>query len=283
MKHNLHPCLWMNGNAKEAATFYCSLFADSSITTETPLVIKFNVNGEDIMLLNGGPQFQLNPSISFSVVCETDEEINTLFAKLSAGGKVLMPLDKYEWSERYAFLQDRFGTAWQLIKGKYSDVNQKLTPCLLFVNKSFGKAEAAMRFYTDLFPASFIEGILLYSPEEQPMTGAVKHAQFVLDGKVFMVMDGYGEHGFSFNEAFSFVVECDTQEEIDFYWNKLTEDGGAESMCGWLKDKFGVSWQIIPKVLGDLMSNKENDGKVMHALLQMKKLDIHTLQKVATV
>lgn len=278
MQHNLHPCMWMNGNAKEAASFYCSLFANSSITTDTPMVVKFQVNGELFMLLNGGPQFQLNPSISFSVICEADEEINTLFEKLSDNGKILMPLDKYPWSELYAFLQDKYGMAWQLIKGKYSDVKQKITPCLLFVNKSFGQAEAAMRFYTGLFPASSIEGILLYGPDEQPMTGAVKHAQFVLDDKVFMVMDGYGEHAFAFNEALSFVVECNTQDEIDHYWNQLTADGGEESMCGWLKDKFGVSWQIIPKKLSQLMTDTEKSNRVMQALLKMKKLDIATLE-----
>ncbi|HEX4956662.1 MAG TPA: VOC family protein, partial [Lacibacter sp.] len=96
--------------------------------------------------------------------------------------------------------------------------------------------------------------------------------------KVFMVMDGYGEHSFSFNEAVSFVVECETQNEIDFYWNTLTADGGAESMCGWLKDKFGVSWQIIPKKLSQLMTDAERSGRVMQALLKMKKPDIATLE-----
>jgi predicted 3-demethylubiquinone-9 3-methyltransferase (glyoxalase superfamily) len=281
MKHHLHPCLWMNGNAKEAAAFYCSVFDNSSITADTPLVVKFRVNNEDFMLLNGGPQFQLNPSISFSVVCETDEEINQLFSKLSADGKILMPLDQYPWSDRYAFIQDQYGTAWQLIKGKYSDVNQKITPCLLFVGNSFKKAEAAMKFYVEVFPRSAVEGILLYPADSSEAAGAVQHAQFTLDEKVFMVMDGYGEHAFSFNEAVSFVVECDTQDEIDFYWNSLTADGGNESMCGWLKDKFGVSWQIIPKVLAELMSNKETGSKVIQALMQMKKLDIAQLQKAA--
>lgn len=278
MKHHIHPCLWFNGNAKEAAVFYCSVFENASITTDTPMVVKFRVNEESFMLLNGGPYFQLNPSISFSVICETEEEINHLFAKLSADGKILMPLDKYPWSEHYAFLQDKYGTAWQLIKGKYSDVNQKITPCLLFVGNSFKKAEAAMKFYVEVFPQSTVEGILLYPPESGEAAGAVQHAQFTLDEKVFMVMDGYGEHSFAFNEAVSFVVECETQDEIDFYWNTLTADGGAESMCGWLKDKFGVSWQIIPKKLSQLITDGERSGRVMQALLKMKKLDIATLE-----
>jgi predicted 3-demethylubiquinone-9 3-methyltransferase (glyoxalase superfamily) len=268
----------MNGNAKEAAEFYCSLFTNASITTDTSMVVKFRVNDQSFMLLNGGAQFQLNPSISFSVICETDEEINTLFAKLSGNGKILMPLDKYPWSERYAFLQDKYGLAWQLIKGKYSDVNQKITPCLLFVGNSFKKAEAAMKFYTQVFPQSAVEGILLYPPESGEAAGAVQHAQFTLDEKVFMVMDGAGNHAFAFNEALSFVVECNTQDEIDHYWNKLTADGGEESMCGWLKDKFGVSWQIIPQQLSQLMTDAERSGRVMQALLKMKKLDIATLE-----
>ena len=278
MKHHIHPCLWFDGNAKEAAAFYCSAFENATITTDTPMVVKFRVNDESFMLLNGGPQFQLNPSISFSVVCETEEEINHLFAKLSANGKILMPLDQYPWSERYAFLQDKYGTAWQLIKGKYSDVNQKITPCLLFVGNSFKKAEAAMKFYVEVFPQSAIEGILLYPAESGEAAGAVQHAQFTLDDKVFMVMDGYGEHSFAFNEAVSFVIECETQDEIDFYWNSLTSDGGEESMCGWLKDKFGVSWQIIPKKLSQLMTDAERSGRVMQALLKMKKPDIATLE-----
>jgi predicted 3-demethylubiquinone-9 3-methyltransferase (glyoxalase superfamily) len=278
MKHNIHPCLWFDGNAKAAAELYCSLFANATITVDTPLVINFEINGEKFMGLNGGPHFQLNPSVSFSVLCETDDEINQLFSILSIDGKILMPLDKYDWSERYAFLQDRFGTAWQLIKGKYSDVNQKISPCLLFTGNRFKKAEAAMKFYVEVFPHSAIEGILLYPAESGEAAGAVQHAQFTLDEKVFMVMDGYGEHDFTFNEAVSFVVECDTQHEIDYFWNTFTTDGGKESMCGWLKDQFGISWQIIPKALGTLMSNPEKGQRVMQALLKMKKLDIATLE-----
>ena len=242
------------------------------------MVVNFNLSGEQFMALNGGPMFKHNPSVSFSVICETNDEINMLYEKLVTDGKVMMPLDKYDWSERYAFIQDRFGVAWQLIKGKFSDVNQKISPCFLFVGKSFGQAEAAVKFYSTIFPSSAIEGVLLYPKDAEPMGGTVQHAQFTLDGKVFMAMDGYGEHQFAFNEAMSFVVECETQEEIDFFWNTLTAGGGAESMCGWLKDKFGVSWQIIPKKLGTLMSDPDKAPRVMQALLKMKKPDIAVLE-----
>ena len=233
------------------------------------------------MGLNGGPVFKPNPSISFFVVSESDEEINDLWKQLSEGGFAMMPLDKYEWSEKYGFLQDRFGLSWQVMKGKYSDVNQKITPSFLFTNKQYGHAEAAVKFYTEMFPSSSINGILLYGEGEEQAARKVKHSQFILDNKVFMAMDGPGSHEFTFNEAISFVVECNSQEEIDNYWKKLTADGGQESMCAWLKDKFGISWQIVPIKLGELIGSpdKEKAGRAMQAMLKMKKIVIADLQK----
>ena len=281
MKNNIHPCIWYDGNAKAAAEFYCSLFPNSTITADTSLVVNFEVGGQKFMGLNGGPMFTPNPSISFFVICESDEEINELWKQLSQNGKIMMPLDKYDWSERYGFLEDKFGLAWQLMKGNYSDVNQKITPSFLFTGDKYGKAEEAVKFYTALFPASSITGILLYGEGEEQAAGNVKHAQFILDDKVFMAMDGPGSHGFGFNEAISFVIECNDQEEVDFYWNNLTEDGGQESMCGWVKDKFGVSWQIIPAKLGELMASadREKANRAMQAMLKMKKIIIADLQK----
>ena len=282
MNNNIHPCLWYDSNAKAAADFYCSLFPNSKITINTPMVVNFELNGQKFMGLNGGPMFKSNASISFMVISESDNEINELWKQLSEGGFVMMPLDKYDWSERYGFVQDRFGLSWQIMKGKYSDVNQKITPTFLFVGRNYGNAEAAVKFYTEVFPASSISGILLYQENEgEQQAGRVKHSQFILDGKVFMAMDGFGSHEFAFNEAISFVVECKDQEEIDYYWGKLTADGGQESQCGWLKDKFGVSWQIIPRILGKLMSDPAKSQKVMAAFMQMKKFDIKTLEKAA--
>ncbi|GAB2833297.1 VOC family protein [Ferruginibacter profundus] len=282
MNNNIHPCIWYDGNAKAAAEFYCGLFPDSKITADTPMVVNFQLNGQKFMGLNGGPMFKSNPSISFMVISESDEEINMLWEKLTDGGMVMMALNKYDWSEKYGFCQDKFGLAWQIMKGKYSDVNQKITPTFLFVGNNYGRAEAAVKYYTKVFPASSINGILLYQENEgAEQAGKVKHSQFIIDGKVFMAMDGFGNHNFAFNEAISFVVECKDQQEIDYYWNTLTADGGKESMCGWLKDPFGVSWQIIPAVLGKLMSDPAKAGKVMQAFMQMKKFDIAALEKAA--
>jgi predicted 3-demethylubiquinone-9 3-methyltransferase (glyoxalase superfamily) len=277
MNNNIHPCIWFNGNAKAAAGFYCSLFPGSKITADTPMVVNFELSGQKFMGLNGGPMFKPNASISFTVICETDEGTNELWKPLSADGMIMMPLDKYEWSERYGFVQDRFGVCWQIMKGKYSDVNQRITSTLLFVGNSFGKAASAVKFYTQVFPQSSIDGILLYAKEEGEAAGAVKHSQFILDKKVFMAMDGAGNHPFAFNEGISFVVDCDTQDEIDYYWNKLTAEGGQESQCGWLKDKFGVSWQIVPTILGKLMTDPERAPRVMQVFMKMKKFDIEAL------
>jgi predicted 3-demethylubiquinone-9 3-methyltransferase (glyoxalase superfamily) len=278
MNNNIYPCIWYNGNAREAAAFYCTVFPHSKIMADTPMVVNFELYGQKFMGLNGGPQYKTNPSISFFIICETDEEINELYAKLMDGAIPMMPLGAYPWSDRYAFLQDKFGLSWQLMKGNYNDVNQKITPSFLFVGNHFKKAEAAVKFYTDIFPQSSIDGLLLYTKEEGQAAGAVKHSQFSISKKVFMAMDGPGEHTFAFNEAVSLVVECKNQEEIDYYWNSLTADGGAESMCGWLKDKFGVSWQIVPVVLETLMSNPEKASKVMEAFMKMKKFNIAALE-----
>ncbi len=277
MNNNIHPCIWYNGNAIAAAEFYCTLFTNSKITTNSPMVVKWELAGQTFMGLNGGPMFTPNASISFFAISETDKEINKLYEKLSDGGMVMMPLDKYDWSERYAFVQDKFGLCWQIMKTAYSNVNQKITPCLLFTGNSFGHAEAAVKYYTQVFTPSAVDGIKLYEESEGPAAGKVKHSQFILDGKVFMAMDGYGEHAFAFNEGISFVVECNDQEEIDYHWNTLTSNGGQESMCGWLKDKFGISWQIIPKNIGALMMHPANGQKAMQALMQMKKIEIAKL------
>ncbi|MBL0146603.1 MAG: VOC family protein [Chitinophagaceae bacterium] len=279
MSNNIHPCFWYNGNAKAAAEFYCTVFPDSKITVDSAMVVNFELYGQKFMGLNGGPQFTFNPSVSFMVTCEHDAEIDELWNKLSDGGFVMMPLNKYDWSERYGFLQDKFGLSWQIYKGNYSYVNQKITPTFLFIGDNYGRAEASVKFYTKVFSSASIDSILLYTKEEGPQAGKVKHAQYILDGKVFMAMDGFGPHQFAFNEAISFVIECKDQQEIDYYWDTLIADGGRESMCGWLKDKFGVSWQVIPNVIGKLMSDPAKGQSVMQAILQMKKLDIAKMEQ----
>lgn len=274
MNNQIHPCLWFDGQAKEAATFYCAVFPGSTITTDTPMVVNFEIRGKKFMGLNGGPVFSINPSISLFVTCKTEEETNRIYAALAEGGTPLMAIGKYDWSERYGWIKDKFGMTWQVM---LSEEEEKIAPSLLFTSGNFGKAEAALNFYTAVFDHSGID-MLQYYAQDTPFAGKVLFSQFNLNQYAVIAMDGPGEHAYTFNEAVSFVVECHNQEEIDYYWNKLTE-GGKESMCGWLKDKFGISWQIIPAHLGKIMSDPERGARAMQALMKMQKLDIKALEE----
>lgn len=279
------PFLWFDRQAEEAVKLYTSIFADSAMNQvvrngDAVLTVGFTLGGQHFAALNGGPMFKLNPSISFFVVCETEAEADAVWATLLKDGEVMMPYDKYEWSEKYGWLNDRYGVSWQISFGKIADVGQKFTPTLMFTGEQQGRAEEAINFYTSLFKDSSVSGILRYGPKDSDPDGTIKHAQFKLDGQVFMAMDSAMPHAFQFNEALSFVINCDTQAEIDYYWNKLTADGGAESMCGWLKDKFGVSWQVVPPVLSQMLGSPDaaKSQRVMEAMMQMKKLDIGVLK-----
>jgi predicted 3-demethylubiquinone-9 3-methyltransferase (glyoxalase superfamily) len=276
MSNPIYPCLWFDGQAKEAASFYCTVFNNSSITSENPMVVIFDLEGQKTMALNGGPVFKINPSISFFVNCSSIEEIDNLWNKLSDGGSALMALDTYPWSPKYGWVKDKFGLTWQLMLGDFPAGMPKIIPSFLFSNNQFGKAKAAIEYYTSIFPNSKINPLQLYAENEVQPVGNVKFGHFELNNKLFAAMDGPGNHEFDFNEGFSLVVDCANQEEIDFYWEKLTL-GGQESMCGWLKDQFGVSWQIVPQILGSLMNNPEKANKVMQAFLKMKKFDIQAL------
>jgi predicted 3-demethylubiquinone-9 3-methyltransferase (glyoxalase superfamily) len=286
MKKNIFPCFWFDpetASAQSAADFYREVFRDAKITSDTDVVVNMELFGQKVILLNGGPQFRPNPSISLFMVFETMEEIDQTWQKLTNEGFVLMPLDKYEWSEKYGWVQDKYGINWQLTHGKISDVGQKFAPLLFFTGAKHGKAEEAVNLYTSVFKDSSIDGILKYTKEDQNTYahGKVKHAQFKLHGHTFMAMDSGVENDHPFSEGVSIMVECSNQVEIDYYWEKLTADGGEESMCGWLKDKFDVSWQILPDSLLNMVthSDKERSKRVMDAFMQMKKFDIATLEK----
>jgi predicted 3-demethylubiquinone-9 3-methyltransferase (glyoxalase superfamily) len=276
MNNPIYPCLWFDGNAKDAAEFYCSVFKNSVITSESPMVVMFESAGQKFMFLNGGPQFKINPAISFFVSCETAEETEVTWKKLLDGGTVLMPIDKYDWSERYGWLQDRFGVNWQLMTGRIGDSEQKFTPALMFTGLQNGNAEKAINFYASVFECSGAKNILRYSKDQNEIEGNLAHAQFFLGKHLFVAMDSSFQHQFSFNEGVSFVVECETQKEIDYYWAGLTL-GGSEGQCGWLKDRFGVSWQIVPSILSKLMSDPSRSERVISAFLQMKKFEIEKL------
>ncbi|HEX9061150.1 MAG TPA: VOC family protein [Clostridia bacterium] len=287
------PCLWYDNQAEEAANFYTSAFNDSRIINVTHygdqgadisgkpagtvMTVAFELDGTEFTALNGGPYFSFTPSISFFVSCENEKEINELWEKFVPGGMILMELGKYPFSERFGWVQDKFGVSWQLSLARY---RQKITPFLMFSGDQFGKAEEAINFYISLFSNSSIDRIERYLKGEEEPEGTVKHASFLLDGQAFMAIESSMEHQFTFTEAISLFVSCETQDEIDILWEKLSH-GGEKVQCGWLKDRFGVSWQIVPDVLGEMLSDPdpEKSQRVMQAMLQMKKIDIAGLRR----
>ncbi len=279
MKNKIYPCLWFEGQAKQAADFYCSIFSNSKITADTPIVVTWEINGHKIMGLNGGPMFKINPSISFFVTFAAAKEVEEKYNKLMDGGQVMMALDKYPWAEKYAWVKDKFGMTWQLMLATEQNIAGRFLPSMLFTSKQFGRAEEALKFYTSVFPDSSSILELKY-PDGDENAGKMMYSEFNINKLEVIAMDGPGPHEFIFNEAFSFVVDCNDQAETDNYWNKLTADGGEESMCGWLKDKFGISWQIVPRRLIELMneSNHEKAGRVMQAMMKMKKIVIADLE-----
>jgi predicted 3-demethylubiquinone-9 3-methyltransferase (glyoxalase superfamily) len=227
------------------------------------------------MGLNGGPMYKINPSISLFVYCGSIAETERIWNRLIVGGEALMPLDSYPWSKKYGWLRDRFGVTWQISVSDTEDSSLKITPSLLFTGGQFGRAEEAINYYSSVFDNSYT-GMLLPYPAEDPNHGKVLYSEFKLNDYDLIAMDGPGVHEYSFDEGVSFVVGCHTQQEIDYYWAKLTE-GGHESMCGWLLDKFGVSWQIVPSTMSEMMDEPEKAARVIKAFMKMKKLDMAIL------
>jgi predicted 3-demethylubiquinone-9 3-methyltransferase (glyoxalase superfamily) len=159
--------------------------------------------------------------------------------------------------------------------------NQRITPVFMFVGPGFGKAENAIRFWASVFhPAALLSSTYYTAGEGPDLEGKLKYGSFSLFGQEFTAMDGAGEHLFGFNEAISFMVNCETQAEIDEYWSRLSHVPEAEQ-CGWLKDQYGVSWQVVPVQLGEMLRGGEREkiNRVTQALLSMKRLDIAQLSE----
>lgn len=252
------------------------MFPGFKAQSENPMAVNYQLYDRKFMNLNGGPGFTINPSISFFVNLESEDEMQNIWDKLSQNGQILMPLNTYPWSPKYGWCSDKYGVNWQLILRHES--SSIVMPSLMFNGNNNGKAAEAIKFYTSIFPKSETLFISKYEKGEPDIEGNIKYSHFLLNGQAFCAMDSSMNHGFSFNEGVSFRLIVDTQEEIDLYWNQLIK-GGSPGRCGWLKDQFGVSWQIIPSMLGKLMMNPESAPKATYAFLQMSKLIIADLEK----
>jgi predicted 3-demethylubiquinone-9 3-methyltransferase (glyoxalase superfamily) len=244
-------------------------------------VVSFVLADQPFMAISAGPLFTFNPSVSFHLKLKTKDEVDAIWEKLSAGGKVLMPLDAYPFSERYGWIEDKYGLSWQVMYAGTTEIQQTITPVLMFVGPVCGKTEEAVTFYTAVFHQANTFFLTRYGQGEEPdKEGTVQYVAFTLEGMEFGAMDSARDHHFAFDEAISFLVPCETQAEIDYYWEKLSADPQAEQ-CGWLKDKFGLSWQIWPTAIGEMMKNgtREQIDRITQAFLPMKKFDLATLQR----
>ncbi len=295
------PFLWFDYEAEEAAYFYTAVFPQSKVRGTTQyqeagkefhgkepgsvMTVDFELEGYRFVAINGGPQFKFTPSISFMVSCSSVEEVNSLWEKLYEGGTALMPLDTYPFSARYGWLQDKYGVSWQLIvRDQKSGFRPRFVPSLLFVGESAGSAESALQHYVEVFHNAKMGDIEHYGKNHPPnKEDMVMYADFMLEGQWFSAMDSSLEHDFTFSEALSFQVMCKDQAEIDYYWDKLTANGGEESMCGWLKDRYGISWQIVPVELHHLLNSADADKakKVANNMFKMRKLDLNILKQAA--
>jgi predicted 3-demethylubiquinone-9 3-methyltransferase (glyoxalase superfamily) len=284
------PHLWFDRAAIEAAELYAGTFPDSKILDVTTIpdtpsgdtdIVTFQLWGRSFQAINAGPLFPFNPSVSFAVACDTIEEVDRLWAVLADGGTALMPLDSYPFSERYGWTQDRYGLSWQVSYAGGAEVAQRITPTLMFVGDVCGKAEEAMAHYTSVFDDAEVGDVHRYGPGPGPdAEGTVQYAGFRLAGQQFAAMDSAQDHDFGFNEAISFIVSCDSQDEIDRFWDSLSAVPESEQ-CGWLKDRYGLSWQIIPSAMDDMLRHgtQEQVARVTAAFLAMRKFDLAELER----
>lgn len=294
------PNIWYTGNAEEAGVFYASVFDDatSAVTARYPdevpdwqaefagaaLVVDVEIGGYHLSLINAGGEFHPNPSISFMlnfdpVMFGGDEaaaraRMDALWARLADGGTALMDIDKYDWSKRYGWVQDRYGVSWQLmLTDPEGDPRPFVIPQLMFSADVVGQARDAATCYVDLFDDAEMGLIAQYpAPSGAAPAGSIMFGEFRIGEQWFSMMDDGSGGSSPFTPAISLEVQCRDQAEIDRYWDALTAQPEAEQ-CGWLADKWGVSWQIVPANMGELM---QRPNAYQH-MLEMKKIVIDEL------
>ncbi len=290
MSQKITPNLWFDGNAKEAADFYVSAFPEGKVgsTVHYPnsaeegladfqldmagkeLVVDFELGGQRFTAINAGPEFKFNPSVSFMVNFDPSrdeqarEHLDELWGKLIEGGEALMAIDKYPFSKRYGWVKDRYGLTWQLIlTNPEGEPRPFIIPALMFIGKNNNHAEEALNFYLSVFKDSKQGTLARYGQDTGPAKAdSLMFADFMLADQWFAAMDSGVEHDFTFNEAVSLAVTCKDQAEIDYFWEKLSSVPESEQ-CGWCKDRYGLSWQIVPENMGELMKKPNAYAKMM--------------------
>ena len=282
MDQVITPAIWCDGTADEAAQFYTDVFRDTSIVEQVPgIAATVSIHGFRLSLINGGNQYAPNPSIScilnFDPLLFGGEEqardyLDELYERLSTGG-VLMELGEYPFSPRYAWVRDRFGMTWQLmLTDPDGDPRPFVIPSFMFGGTNHAHAEEATDAWIALFDNSR-RGVLYRYEEGGPLdAGTVMFTDFTLRGTWMAATDSGAFHDFTFTPGVSMIVSCRTQEEIDRYWAGLSAVPEAER-CGWCVDRWGVSWQVVPHNIAELMANAATRDKILH----MGKIDLAKL------
>ena len=282
MDQVITPAIWCDGTADEAAQFYTDVFRDASIAEQVPgLAATVSIYGFKLSLINGGNQYAPNPSIScilnFDPLLFGGEEqarayLDELYKRLSTGG-VLMELGEYPFSPRYAWVRDRFGMTWQLmLTDPDGDPRPFVIPSFMFGGTNHANAEEATDAWIALFDNSR-RGVLYRYKEGGPLdAGTVMFTDFTLRGTWMAATDSGTFHDFTFTPGVSIIVSCRDQEEIDRYWAGLSAVPEAER-CGWCVDRWGVSWQIVPHNIAELMTDAATRDKILH----MGKIDLTKL------
>lgn len=288
------PNIWSQAVAEEQAEFYASVFRDCSFEvtgrypTEglldfqkemagKPVTVDVTLAGTALTLINAGAEFTPNPTVNlmlnFDPVLYEDasEYQDSVFAALSEEGFVMMPLEKYPFSEKYAWVQDKYGVSWQLIlTNPEGDPRPFVMPSLMFCGPAQNRCRDAVDTYIGLVPDSDWGNVAEYPEQSGPApAGAIMFSEFRLAGQWFTAMDSGIEQPFAFSEGMSLMLLAKDQEEIDRYWETLSTVPEAEK-CGWCKDAFGLSWQVVPENMGELMSRPDAYAHMM----QMGKLEI---------
>jgi len=297
MNPKIIPCLWFDNDAEEAVNFYIKLFENSRINevikygnagyeyhhkpADSIMTIEFELANQKFLALNGGPIFKFSEAISLFVYCENEDKFDFLYNELKKDGMVLMEAGKYEWSPKYAWVKDKYGLSWQLDIESINS-SQKIVPSLLFVQKKFTLVREAVEFYCSIFQESKIIMSFPYPSSPDIPSDTLLFSQFSLNGYLMNAMSSNYNHEFDFNESISFMVMCESQNEIDYYWEKLLENGNAQQ-CGWLKDKYGISWQVVPAQLNQILAKSAGTKKekILEEIFKMIKLDWNKLQELA--
>jgi predicted 3-demethylubiquinone-9 3-methyltransferase (glyoxalase superfamily) len=281
------PYLWFDHQAEAAVDLYTHTFLHSHVVSNSLytasgaevsgrpegslLSIDFVIAGQPMVALNGGPTYSFTPANSFYVHCAFPEEVDRIYEKLSAGGEVLMELGAYPFSSRFTWVKDPFGVNWQIMQ---SDQPAQIVPGFLFTGPHIGQAEAAIQHYIATIPHSKLR-VMEKSPD-----GFVQYASFTLNGQTFAATESNFDHGFDFSPAISYLLNCETEEEFESVWSALADET-TDPQCGWVTDRFGITWQIVPEALFTLVNSddKIRSERVLKALYPMKKINVAVLKQ----